>query len=120
MAKEGKKLDAPKKLKVLFTIVKRNKAEFYMDALETFDVNFQTLIYANTFLFDVVGEQKKVEEDDAIIISIVQEDKIHEILTNYEDKYFKTRNGKGYGFVVSMDSVIGVLAYKFLANIGVE
>ncbi|MCR5646789.1 MAG: hypothetical protein K6F81_00720 [Acholeplasmatales bacterium] len=119
MAKNQKKLDAPIKLKVLFTIVNRNKADFYMDALETFDVNFQALIYGTNFLFDSIGE-KKIDHDSAVIISIVQEEKIPEILASYEDKYFKTRNGKGYGFVVPMDSIIGVLAYKYLANIGVE
>ena len=45
MAKNPNNLDAPIKLKLLFTIVNRNKADFYMDALETFDVNFQTLVF---------------------------------------------------------------------------
>ena len=32
---------AIKKLKVLFTVVDRNKGEFYMDVISQFDVNFQ-------------------------------------------------------------------------------
>ncbi len=119
MAKNPNNLDAPIKLKLLFTIVNRNKADFYMDALETFDVNFQTLVYGTDFILDSIGE-KRIDHDSALIMSIVQEDKVAEILASYEDKYFKTRNGKGYGFVVPMDSIIGVLAYKFLANIGVD
>ena len=114
------KIDAPIKLKLLFTVVNKNKAEFYMDALETFDVNFQTVIYGDGFLFENAEDNKALNDDTVIIVSVVQEEKVPEILARYEDKYFKTRNGKGYGIVVSMDSLIGVLAYKFLANIGVE
>ena len=56
--------------------------------------------------------------ENAVIISVVQEEKIPEILLAYDDKYFKKRNGKGYAFTVAMDSLIGVMAYKFLANLG--
>ena len=113
------KIDAPKKLKILFTVVNKNKVDFYIDALETFDVNFQTVIYGNGFVFDEVDD-KVLDSETAIIVSVVQEERVPEILATYEDKYFKTRNGKGYGIVVSMNSLIGVLSYKFLANIGVE
>ena len=36
---------AIKKLKVLFTVVDRPKAEFYLDVLEGYEVNMQTVIY---------------------------------------------------------------------------
>ena len=35
---------AIKKLKLLFTVVDRNKGEFYMDVLSQFEVNFQTVV----------------------------------------------------------------------------
>ncbi len=51
-----------------------------------------------------------------MIFSIVQEEKLKEILASYEDKYFKTKNGKGIAFTVPISSVIGVLLYQFLSN----
>ena len=35
---------AIKKLKLLFTVVDRNKGEFYMDVWSQFEVNFQTVV----------------------------------------------------------------------------
>ena len=35
---------AIKKLKLLFTVVDRPKAEFYLDVLSQFDVNFQMVV----------------------------------------------------------------------------
>ena len=39
MAKKNNET-AVKKLKLLFTVVDRNKGEFYLDVLSQFDVNF--------------------------------------------------------------------------------
>ena len=111
-------LDAPKKLKVLVTIVERNKSDFYLSALEGFDVNLQTLIYANgTANKDIAAVLGLSDTSKAVILSIVQEDKVKEILAAYEDKYFKTKRGKGVAFTIPISSVIGVMVYKFLLNL---
>ena len=106
------------KLKILFTIVERQKADFFMSALEGFDVNFQTVMYGkgtSTQIKKLVGFEAN---NKAVIISLVQANKVKQILAAYEDKYFKTRNGKGVAFTVSLKSVIGKMAYNYLANLG--
>ena len=111
-------LEAPKKLKVLVTIVERSKSDFYLSALEGFDVNLQTLIYANgTANKDIAEVLGLSDTSKAVILSIVKEDKIKEILATYEDKYFKTKRGKGVAFTIPISSVIGVMVYKFLLNV---
>ena len=112
-------LQAPVKLKVLVTIIDRNKVDFYVSNLEGFGVNVQEIIYGSgtTPRKDVLGI--KVSEK-AILLSIVREDKVKEILAAYEDKYFKTKNGKGIAFTVPMKSMIGVMLYQFLAGIEKE
>ena len=40
-------MTAPKKLMLLFTIVNRNKAEFYADVLQKFEINMQIILAAN-------------------------------------------------------------------------
>ena len=111
-------LEAPKKLKILVTIVERSKADFYLSALEGFDVNLQTLIYAKgTATKDIASLIGLQDDNKAAIFSIVKEEKIKEILATYEDKYFKTKRGKGVAFTLPISSVIGVMVYKFLLSV---
>ena len=41
------KLTSTKKLSMLVTIVKKNKAEYYLDLIESFDVNMQMIVIGN-------------------------------------------------------------------------
>ena len=114
-------LEAPKKLKILVTIINREKADFYMSILESFDVNLQTMLFAEgtapTEVMRVLGLNDKGK---SVLFSIVDADKINDILAQYEDNYFKTKNGQGIAFTIPIKSVIGVMAYQFLANIKTE
>lgn len=115
--KEKNGLEAPKKLKILVTIVDRSKTDFYLDILEGYEVNMQTVIYGRgTAPSDIASVLGIVQSDKVVIFSVVQEEKIKEILASYEDKYFKTKNGKGVAFTIPITSVIGVSIYQFLSN----
>ena len=107
---------AIKKLKLLFTVVDRPKAEFYMDVLSQFEVNMQMLIAgkgtATSELVDMLG----LNIHKATIVSVVREDRMDEIMNCLENKFATIRNGKGIAFAVPMSSVIGVNAYQFLSN----
>ena len=110
-------LSAPKKLKILVTIVDRSKAEFYLDVLEGYEVNMQTVIYGmGTASTDMLHYLGLSQTKKAVIISVVKEERIKEIQTAYEDKYFKTKNGKGIAFTIPITSMIGVSIYQFLSN----
>lgn len=109
-------LTAPKKLKVLFTIVPRNKAEFFIDVLQGYSVNMQTMLFAQGTVPTELAAQLKTNVDKAVIMSIVQEDYVKKILNAYEDKYFKIRGAQGIAFTVPFSSIIGKASYQFLAN----
>lgn len=110
-------LTAPKKLKILVTIVDRSKTDFYLDVLEGYEVNMQSVIYGKgTAPSDVLHYLGLSQSDKAVIVSVVQEEKIKEITVAYEDKYFKTKNGKGIAFTIPISSMIGVSIYQFLSN----
>lgn len=114
-------LTAPNKLKVLVTICDRRKANFYQDILEGYDINLQMILYGRgTAPSDIISYLGLGDEGKAIILSIVSEKRIKEILAQYEDKYFKTKNGKGLAFTIPISSIIGVTIYKFLSNKGAE
>lgn len=114
-------LTAPKKLKLLFTIVAREKCDFYLDVLESFDVSYQLVLYgkgtAPSGLSNMFGY---MDPSKAIILSVVREDKINDILASYEDKYFKLKNGRGIAFTIPLSSLIGKTVYQFLANLKEE
>ncbi|MGM9969387.1 MAG: hypothetical protein ACI35S_03220 [Anaeroplasma sp.] len=118
---EDTSLAAPKKIKVLVSIVERPKADFYISVLEGYDVNMQAVLYAKgTAPTDILHYLGLNGSDKAVILSIVKEERVQEILNAYEDKYFKTKNGRGIAFTIPISSVIGVMVYQFLANINVR
>ena len=107
---------AIKKLKLLFTVVDRPKAEFYLDVLSQFEVNLQLVTAgkgtATSELVDMLG----LNPQKAVIISTVREDMVDPVMKCLEEKFSTIRNGKGICFAVSLSSVIGVNIYRFLSN----
>ena len=107
---------AIKKLKLLFTIVDRPKAEFYLDVLSQYEVNCQLVApglgTATSEMVDLLG----LNPHKAVLLSVVREDKVDTIMKVLEDKFRTIRNGKGVAFAVPMSSVIGVNMYRFLSN----
>ena len=107
---------AIKKLKLLVTVVDRQKGEFYLDVLSQFEVNFQTVINgtgtAKSEILDMLG----LNNNKAVIISVIREDMTDTIMKVLEEKFRTIRNGKGVAFAVPMSSVIGVNIYRFLSN----
>ena len=107
---------AIKKLKLLFTVVDRQKGEFYLDVISQFDVNCQLAVgglgTATSELVELLG----LEPHKAVILSVVREDLVDTIMNTLEEKFSTIRNGKGVSFAVPLSSVIGVNMYQFLSN----
>ena len=107
---------AIKKLKLLFTVVDRPKAEFYLDVLSQFDVNFQMVVgglgTANSELVELLG----LEPHKAVILSVMRENRVEIAMNCLEEKFNTIRNGKGICFAVPLSSVIGVNLYQFLSD----
>ena len=117
LSKKEKNDVAYKKIKILITIVNRSKATFYVDLLEQYDVNMQTVIYGKgTANADMLNYLGLAETDKAIIFSVIREDKIKDISYVLEDKFKNIRNGKGIAYIIPMSSVVGVYVYQFLSN----
>ena len=110
-------MTAPKKLMLLFTIVNRNKAEFYVDVLQKFEINMQLVLAANgtadTTIQSLLG---LTESEKSVIISVIKRDKCRQALSELEDKFKTVKGGKGIAYTVPMTSTIGVAIYQFLAN----
>jgi len=107
---------AIKKLKLLFTVVERPKAEFYLDVLSQFEINCQIVMAgkgtATSELVDMLG----LNDQKAVILSVVREDMVEPVIKCLEEKFTTIRKGKGIAFAVPLSSVIGVNLYQFLSN----
>ena len=107
---------AIKKLKLLFTVVDRPKAEFYLDVLSQFEVNCQMVVNgkgtAQSELIDLLG----LNIHKAVILSVAREDQVGPIMDCLEDKFATIKKGKGISFAVPLSCVIGVNTYQYLSN----
>ncbi|MBQ2815352.1 MAG: hypothetical protein IJE65_01615 [Clostridia bacterium] len=107
---------AIKKLKLIITVVDRNKAEFYLDILNQFEVNFQMVTGGIGTAHSEIIEMLGLNNHKAVILSVVREDLVKPIIKCLENKFETIRNGKGILFAVPLSSVIGVNMYQFLSN----
>lgn len=107
---------AIKKLKIVITVVDRPKAEFYLDVLSQFEVNFQMVTSGKGTAVSEIVDMLGLNIHKAVLFSVVREDMVDPIMKCLEDKFETIRNGKGIAFAVPLSGVIGVNMYQFLSN----
>ena len=110
-------LRAPKKLKLLFTVVDRKKAELYADLLSAYSVNLQIVLpgegTAKTETLRLLGLDDTAR---AVIVSVIRDDLAPAIFEMLEEKFRTVRGGKGIAWSVPMTSAVGVAIYQFLSD----
>lgn len=105
------------KLKIIITIVGRKKAEYYADLIQSFDVNMQLICMARgTASANMVELLGLTDSDKAVIISVIQENKLQDALNALDEKFKTIKDGKGVACTVALSSVIGTLIYGFLSD----
>ena len=108
---------APKKLKLLITVVNKNKAEFYMDYLQEFEINMQMSMRARgTADSDLLHYLGLEDSEKRVLFSLVREDMAPAALRGLEEKFETVRDGKGIAYTVPLSSVAGASIYQFLTN----
>ncbi len=108
---------APRKLQLLVTVVNRNKAEFYMDLLQSFDVNLQTSMAASgTAGAETLRSLGLTNSEKTVIFSIIREDMVPAAMESLDEKFRTIRGGKGIAYTIPMTGTIGVAIYRFLSN----
>ena len=108
---------AVKKLKLLVTVVNKNKVEFYTDLLESFEINMQLVMRAHgTAGSEMLHYMGLEESEKTVIFSLIREDRAPAALAALEEKFRTVRNGKGIAYTVPLSGVIGAAIYQFLSN----
>lgn len=113
MTNKGK-LISSKKMMLLITVVKKNKADYYLDLIEDQGVNMQMVSHGNgttksTVFTDEIGTK-------AVIFSVATEDVIKKVMKLLKEKFVEIRGGKGVCWSVPLTSVMGVTFFNFLSN----
>lgn len=105
------------RLKLMVTVVNRNKTEYYADIIQSFDVNMQAIALANgTADAKTLRYLGLTDTEKSVILSVVQENKLPDALHTLEEKFSSVKGGKGIAFTVPITSVIGALIFGFLSN----
>ncbi len=108
---------APHKLSLLFTVVARNKSEFFSDYIQEFEVNASFILSASgTASIETLSKIGIVSNDKAVIVSVIRNDMIKPALAGLEEKFRTVRGCSGVAFVSPMTSTVGVAIYQFLCN----
>lgn len=107
----------PPKLKVLFLIIPRQRAELYAALLQSYGINASLILSADgTASSEMLERIGLSDSDKAVIVGVVREDNSASALKFLEEKFSTVKNGRGIAFTVPMSSVIGVAAYRFLSD----
>lgn len=108
---------ASDRLELLITIVQRKKADYFMDLIQSFEVNMQFAIHgegtAKAEMLDMLGLD---DSDKAIIISVIREDKVSAALGTLEQKMKTIKGVSGIAYTVSLSSLIGTSVFSFLTD----
>ena len=116
-AEKPSSMTAPVKLKLLITVVNREKVEFYTDLLQTFDVNMQMSFSARgTASSDILQLMGLEDSEKSVIFSLIREDKATEALRVLKEKFETIKRGKGIAYTVPLSGMIGVSWYQFFCN----
>lgn len=105
------------KLEILITIVNRTKAEFFVDLIQSFDVNMQFIALgegtADAKMLNLLG---LASSEKAVIFSVIRSDNAAKALAKIEKTFHSVKNAKGIAYTVPMSSLIGVSVFGFLSN----
>ena len=105
------------RLELLITIVNRSKSDYYIDLIQSMEVNMQLAVPAKgTASKEIMNLLGLADNDKTVIFSVIREDMAKLALETIEEKFRTIRNGKGIAYTVPLSSVIGVSLYGFLSN----
>lgn len=115
--KSGNAKVSSNKLELLITVVNRQKTDYYLDLIQSFEVNMQMAVRAHGTATKQTLHLLGLEDTPkSVIFSVIKEDKLQNALATLGNKFQTIRNGAGVAYTVPLTSVIGVAIFGFLSN----
>ena len=108
---------APIRLELLVTIVPKSKGAFYVDLIQSFDVNMQVSVPAQgTADRELLHFLGLTDTDKTVIFSVVREDRLDALLDELNTKFRTIKDGAGVAASVPFSSMVGTLLFGFLSD----
>ena len=105
------------RLELMVTVVNRKKTDFFVDLIQSFDVNMQTIALANgTANSGTLHFLGLTDTEKSVIFSVIQESKLPDAMHALGEKFKTVKDGNGIAFTIPFTSVIGTLIFGFLSN----
>ena len=117
---QNEKIDtvcSTQRIDLVFTIVSRGKGETVLDVLRENKILQNTICQgrgtAPSSILEMLG-LGATEKD--IVLSFVKKEKSGDIIKKISEKLVFSKPGNGISFVVPLQSVAGIMAFKFLTT----
>ena len=105
------------KVKLMVIIVNRYQGEYYFKMLQSKNVAASYLVYGKGTATKEINDYLGVENTRKdIVLTLISESKLPEIKEVISEHFKISRETKGVAFTLQLDSVAGVLIYKFLTD----
>ena len=105
------------KLKLFVVIVNRDQGDFFVKKFEEVGVGASFEIYgrgtATKEIYEILGVG---ETKTDILLSFVSEKDISKVKEIVLNRFNVSKNAKGIAFSIAIDSLAGILIYKYLTN----
>lgn len=105
------------KIKVMVTIVPRGQGQFYLKKFQEIGAPASFLVFgkgtAEKEIYEILGISDTRKD---IVFTLGSESLIPLIKNVIEEKFASNKKAKGIAFAFELNSVAGVLAYKYLSN----
>lgn len=105
-------------LKLLIIIVNKYQGDYYLDLLIK-KHNVAAVFLCNghgTATRDIYDLLNISENKKDVLIALIRSDQADILLNKILERFNVSKNAKGIAFTIKLDSIIGVLAYRFFTD----
>lgn len=115
--KPYEKTNKVEKLKLLCVIVNRNQGQFFLDSFLDQNVAAAFDVYgkgtAPREIYDIIGMSDNKKE---LVLALIKESDLEKVLKIIKTRFSVSKAAKGVAFTIPVNSMAGVVMYKFLTN----
>lgn len=98
-------------------IVNRGQGHYYLDELNKLGVSFSSLIYGySNPPEEIIALFGNLETKKDLIFTIFRKELLPHVRDLIQKRFIISKQAKGVAFGIPIDSVAGVIIYKFLAD----
>jgi len=106
-----------KPLKLFIVIVNRYQGDYYMQAFKQVGVSASFITYAKGTATNDIYKLLGVSENHRdIVMSLVKDSDMTKVKKICQERFNLSKNASGIAFSIKLDSMIGVLLYKFFTD----